>query len=122
MSENLLNEPDDKPLGVFLQFLFYTNEDAERDSIVPSGNYYLAKTIFEYYKTLKLNGNQITSATLQKLSRDAITKFNDVAFATDVIRFARDKGKMLTFHQIFPFIKKADENRDLKSLNFGWVN
>lgn len=121
MSKNLLNEPDDKPLGVFLQFLLYTNEDAERDSFVPSGNFYLAKTIFEYYKTLKLSGNQITSATLQKLSRDAITKFNDIAFATEVIRFARDKGKMLTFHQIFPFIKKADENRDSKKFEF-WMD
>lgn len=27
---------------------------------------------------------------------------------------------MLTFHQIFPFIKKADENRDLKKFEF-WM-
>ncbi|KAG5422190.1 hypothetical protein I9W82_001285 [Candida metapsilosis] len=121
MSKNSLSEPDDKPLGVFLQFALYTNEESERHSIIPSGNYYLAKEIFEYYKSLNLNGNKISTSTLEKLSRVAITKFNDFTFATEVTRFAKDKGKMLTFHQIFPFIKKSDEEGDSRRFTF-WMN
>lgn len=121
MADNSVDEPDDKPLGVFLKYSLYVDENAEQKSLVPSGNYYLARTIFEYYKTMHFKGNQISSTTLRKLSNTAITKFNDFAFATEVMRFAKENGKMLSFYEIFPFIKKADENRDTKRFDF-WMN
>ncbi|KAI5950443.1 hypothetical protein KGF57_004312 [Candida theae] len=121
MSKSSLSLPDDKPLGVFLQFALHVDEGAELNSIVPSSNYYLARKIFDYYKTVNLNGGRITSSTLEKLSRVAVTKFNDFSFATEVLQFARSKGKILTFHQIFPFIKKSDEEGDTKRLKF-WMN
>ncbi|KAI5960231.1 hypothetical protein CANMA_004011 [Candida margitis] len=118
MANNSLSEPDDKPLGVFFDFLLYVNEDVERNTVVPPGNYYLAKAMFDYYKTLDLKRNRVSSTTLQKLSRVAITKYNDFTFATEVVRFAKDKGKLLTFHQVFPFIKKYHDEGDSRRFKF----